>query len=650
MLGWMCAVTLAVVAGRDAARERELVQELAKAHPDLEQVFVRATSDSDTDRYAEAAEGFLRVTEGAPEFAPAFRRLGRVQVLLGKFDEAVGSGEKAYALAADADNATLLAMALFLRNGESGLDRRRSSSLVERTLPSVAVGSEEWRPLKALQCQLRFEAQREDGNRCAEEFLANAPESPEANYMALDGAAARGDWGDIEERLEKGREAMPPGEYERLRGQLDEAQPAYRKWGIPWVKALGGWFAAFALMAGVGVFLSAVTLSTARRLATQRQGATSAGARTLRGLYRAVIAMGSVFYYVSLPLVFVSVLAVGGGLVYGFLAIGRIPVKLVVIIAALVLATLWALLRSLFVRISDEDPGERLDWAKAPRLRQLVDEVAAKVGTRTVDTVFLTPGTDLAVFERGGHFKTLAGKGERCLILGVGVLEGFPKAAFRSVLAHEFGHFSNKDTAGGGLALIARSSLLKMGYALAEGGAAAWYNPAWLFFRGFYAVFLRMSQGASRLQEVLADRMAIFTYGSAAFATGYGHVIRQSVRFDAVTQASLQEVIAEKKALANLYRFVPATSPSSTDLDKAYEEAINREPSPYDSHPASRDRLAWAEALAIQVPPCADDAEEVWSAFDHRDELERTMTALVRSNIAARHDVFIEPGVEAAPG
>ena len=50
-------------------------------------------------------------------------------------------------------------------------------------------------------------------------------------------------------------------------------------------------------------------------------------------------------------------------------------------------------------------------------------------------------------------------------------------------------------------------------------GAAGWYNPAWLFVNGFFRVFLRVSQGASRLQEVMADRWAAFCYGSEAFVS-----------------------------------------------------------------------------------------------------------------------------------
>jgi len=46
-----------------------------------------------------------------------------------------------------------------------------------------------------------------------------------------------------------------------------------------------------------------------------------------------------------------------------------------------------------------------------------LDEVAQRVGTRAVDNVYLTPGTEIAVMERGGILCQLAGSRECCLIM-----------------------------------------------------------------------------------------------------------------------------------------------------------------------------------------------------------------------------------------
>ncbi len=327
----------------------------------------------------------------------------------------------------------------------------------------------------------------------------------------------------------------------------------------------------------------------------------------------------------------------------GSVRFGHVPVKLAFLVGALTLATLWAILKSLLVRSVDEDPGERLDLSRYPKLRALLDDVAERVGTRPVDNVYLVPGTTVAVMERGGRgVLALAPKRERCLILGAGVLEGFRLGPLRAVLAHEYGHFSNRDTAGGGFALSVRRSLLTMAHNIARGGAAAWHNPAWLFVNGFYRVFLRISEGASRLQEVLADRWAALVYGSGAFERGLRHVIERTVRFNAHVQTTLKEVVESKKPLRNVYDFHPAAASPEKDLEEAVRASFEAPPSPYDSHPSPRDRVAWVRNLAASGSSASmDDDREAWSLFPDREAIEAAMTGVIRDNVLRQHGIAI---------
>jgi Zn-dependent protease with chaperone function len=355
-----------------------------------------------------------------------------------------------------------------------------------------------------------------------------------------------------------------------------------------------------------------------------------------------VLWLSCVYYWLSIPVVALLVLAAAGGALYAIFALGHIPIKLVVIILLVLFATLRAMAKGLFARGRDEDPGLRLAAEEEPRLRVLLTEVAAKIGTRPVDNVYLTPGTDLAVMERGGFLKQLRGSSERCLILGVAVLDGMKLGPFKAILAHEYGHFSNRDTAGGGFALGVRRSLRTTALHLAQHGAAAWYNPAWLFVIGFQRTFLRVSQGASRLQEILADRWAAFAYGSAAFERGLNHVIDRSIRFDAYANATLGEVIEAKQPLPNLYAYRPTKGPDTAELDKEVEEAIHREPSPYDSHPSPVHRIEWTRALsAAGATTPEDEAMDVWSLFENREAVEKRLTQAVRENLQANRGIAI---------
>ncbi len=395
---------------------------------------------------------------------------------------------------------------------------------------------------------------------------------------------------------------------------------------------LCGWVAGLVALLVLGSLLSGAVLRTAGELARSRSASPSGGA-ALRRAYAAVLWLCCAYYYASLPLLALLTPALGGGILYFFLAIGRIPIKLALIVVVLTLATLWSILKSLFVRGADQDPGARLDLGAHPRLRALLDDVAARVGTRAVDGVYLTPGTDVAVMERGGLSRQLCGATERCLVLGVGVLDGFRIGALKAVLAHEFGHFSNRDTAGGGFALAVRRSLYKMAQGLAESGAAAWYNPVWLFLNAFHRVFMRVSQGASRLQEILADRWAAMTYGSKAFEEGLRHVIERSVRFNAGASRAVA-AMAQCHAVANLY--APPEEPQAPDpeVEQAIKTALTRKPSPYDSHPSPSERTRWVRALnAPGTVSSVEDARPAWTLFADPVAIQTEMTEAVRQMI-----------------
>jgi Zn-dependent protease with chaperone function len=346
------------------------------------------------------------------------------------------------------------------------------------------------------------------------------------------------------------------------------------------------------------------------------------------------------------------IIGAGCGALYVFLAMGVVPIKLVLLIGIVVIATVGAVLRGLFVRSTPQALGYSIDLERQPRLRALLQDVAGVVGTRRVDAVYLTPGTAMAVTERAGLWSSLRGKRtERSLIMGVGLFDGMTQLQLRSMLAHEHGHFRNADTAGGGFALAVRRSLFTMIIRLAQSGAAGAFNPVWWFLRAYYRIYLGVSQGASRLQEVLADRWAIQAYGTAGFVAGYRHVVARSVQFDHMVNATIKEVVDTKRPLPNLYQYRPHSGGiSQGDLATAIDKEMTREPSAYDSHPSPRQRIELAELLAVERAAQPDDDVSIWALFDGRDALEQAMTTEVRERIYHNHGISIAAGAtEAEP-
>jgi len=289
------------------------------------------------------------------------------------------------------------------------------------------------------------------------------------------------------------------------------------------------------------------------------------------------------------------------------------------------------MLQSLFIKATSEDPGRTLGEAEAPALWKLAREVAESVGTRPVDEIRITPGTEMAVYERGTASDRRRDVAHRILILGMGLVNGFEQGAFRAVLAHEYGHFAHRDTAGGEVALRVRRDLAMFAIALYQRGQAVWWNLAFQFLRVYDFLFRRISHGATRLQEVLADRMAAHVYGPSAFEAGLRHVISRSVEFETEVTMELQNAAKARRSVGNLYALPPLPTLSSMEVEKRIAEAISRPTTEDDTHPGPSDRFRLVRDVSgngVQV-----DSTPVWDLFGARQQLTTEMTSAVARRI-----------------
>ncbi len=628
------------------AFENSLMVQLQKLDPTSVETFRQANKARDSKDYSNASHLYAEVARRVPSFSAAIRRQCGVEAQARHHETAVKLCRQALDTENNAENKAALANVLLQapegRSSASSSDRMdamRLATEAARAKPNDVVTN-------GVLCQAAIALGDVPTLRlCARQLKWLAPRDPTSHFMLAILAASEGRFDDALLAVDEAhRLGMPDDDYQTLRNRIVEARPLSSSVGPSAARAAVAWAIGLLALFGLGAILSRITLASVSELPTTRDGKPQASDRALRKGYGLVLWICCAYYYLSLPLVALAVVAAAGGLIYAFFAIGHVPVKLVLLIGLLVPITVWAMVKSLLVRGKAEDPGRRLDLAEHPRLRDALGEVAERVGTRMVDEVFLTPGTEVAVFERGGVLRQLARRADRCLVLGAGVLEGMKVIELKSVLAHEYGHLQNEDTAGGGFALAVRRSLLTMAGALASGGAAVWYNPAWWFIQGFYRIFLRISHGASRLQEVLADRWAALSYGSAVFEKALTHVILRSVRFDDHIHRTIAEVVDAKCGLANLYTYAPTPKPdTAAALEKQSEEALHRKASPYDSHPAPGDRLALIRALGAEGrSPSAGDDEPAWSLLSNREALENQMTDRVRAMIGEQLGVHIE--------
>lgn len=625
--------------GRDLAAEQEILDRLGKIAPEAVPIFDQATlalDRGDAASLAAARTGFAQVLVLAPDFPDALRRLSYAELELGEVSAAINHARRAYAADASPYNAEAVARALLTADNEADAPEAL-------TMAQAAVAGQpddiatNWVLLFAGLANDKIDIIRQADRK----LLQIAPDHPYVHYVAGLLAADDEQWETAEQELLRARDlGMPADEVQatidnyNIAGQARTARLVRQG-----LRVLGyvvvGWLAGMALLFLLGLPLSALTLAAVKRPPRGETFRVGVGERIMRGLYAVVIGLTSAYFYLSLPVLAALVIAGAGGLIWLMLRAGRVNLYLLALVGVAGFYTVAAIVWSIFTRIREGEPGRPLSRAESPRLWALAEEIAGRVGTRPVDAVYVTPDVEIAVTERGRALRKLRGQGRRYLIVGLGSLQGMTQAEFSAILAHEYGHFSNRDTAGGNLAHQVRASIHHMAYRLGVRGLARWYNPAWLFVNGFNHVFLRVTLGASRLQEILADRYAAVAYGVRSFVDALTRIVRLDLAFSAQVNREVKLAIAAGRKLHNLYVLPPVEVPEDqAALDKQLNEIMSRPTSPYDSHPAVSERIRLLQPLAGRYDSVGEQAP-AWELFDNLDALQAEMTAIVQKNVSA---------------
>lgn len=475
-----------------------------------------------------------------------------------------------------------------------------------------------------------------------------APAAPERHAFRATAALLREQWWTAWNAIDDAEAAgLAPEEVVALRARLRAEVPTWLLAVVGVVAFGAGWLATFGVLFVGGFALSASAMHAARHLPRERSGRPGGFQKLIRRAYGALLWTACVFYYVTLPVLVLVILAILAALAYAALTKKIQAGAGLGVVALALLGSLWSMFQSFRARHDEVEPGSRLDLATHPRLQAALVEVAEALGTRPVDVVYLTPGTEMGVHEDVGALARLLGRsGRRSLVMGLGFISSLTLLELKTVLAHEYGHLENDDNAGGGFALAVRRSLLMNSIAMAQHGADRIYNPAWWFFRSFELVFFRISQGASRLREVLADRWAAFTYGADAFERGMRRSTAGSIAFDSKVECIVRELLSQPRGLVNIYVAEPMASFDPAALEATVQRELSQPASPFDSHPSPNDRIDLVRRL-VGTPQPVDDGAPAISLLDDVESLQRMMTREICRDVALATGMMItETGVE----
>ncbi|MFF9675109.1 M48 family metalloprotease [Streptomyces eurythermus] len=372
---------------------------------------------------------------------------------------------------------------------------------------------------------------------------------------------------------------------------------------------------------------------------------------TLRALRALVLLLG--FYLLSIVLL--AALAGVDVLVYSW-GHGPLTAKVGFVTVLLAIPVVRGMLM-LRTPKGEDPPGLPVTDTDEPRLWALVRELAAAAGTRAPDRVLLTGEVNASVSEDPRLLGLLPGP--RRLTLGVPLLIGLTEAQLRSVLAHEFGHFTGGDTRLSALVVRGRVQIgrvIGQFHAKADGkvaadrarqerasakrvakgrkakeidttGVGATYRTMARIYTAYGKLYLRASLSTARGQEYAADLTAARIAGRDATASALREIPALSASHDfyldsyATLGLHVRLLPPRGEFFGGFGRLLTAREPELAGLRAELPEMPV---GPYDSHPPIADRVRRIEAL----PADGRTDEGRGAALTLLTDPERTLGAL----------------------
>ncbi|HEY9247809.1 MAG TPA: hypothetical protein VIO38_01705, partial [Rariglobus sp.] len=332
-------------AGRNMEREAAIEKQLAQIDPSLVEPFRNARIAADKNDYA-TSEPLLRIViEKAPGFDAGWRRLGSQLCEQGSRTEGLRMLEHALSLNRSAANLASLAYALAQLGAKTqapAADRQRALALLQecKTLPHGDDAD-----ILGVTAQLALGLENISVAREAVTRLEDKhPDEMLTHYFAAIIAAHDERWIRAEDEILAARDLGLSAE--TVQSFLDSGihGVAFRWRAIRNTSlTVGGWALGLVTLFVAGWALSRATLHRIER--SDPRIPVSDGEKRLRKTYRVVLNLAGIYYYISLPIVLLLVIAAAIALVGGLFMIGYIPIYFTVMIIVGAIATIWSMLR-----------------------------------------------------------------------------------------------------------------------------------------------------------------------------------------------------------------------------------------------------------------------------------------------------------------
>ncbi len=319
----------------------------------------------------------------------------------------------------------------------------------------------------------------------------------------------------------------------------------------------------------------------------------------------------------------------------------RIPIAILIGLVIVVLGTVIAIFTGfyyLFFPPKRKTLGVYVKSDDQRKLWEITREIAKEVKAEPISKIIIAPDPGIGVYLDGSLFTTIFGGGERVLEIGLPSLHGLTTGEFKAILAHEYGHFSNRDTQWNSFTYSMSSSLtsaLESVPGPPKNGKEEMslvslimsLNPAyWILFL-FVRLYFKVTNGFSRIREVMADIMAMNLYGGKAFSSGLLKVATNDLVFNEVIEANLvPRFLKEEKMITDFSKFMEFAH-KKLPIKKLKLDILSTSDSHnvYDSHPALKVRTDYAKRFETLKEK---DDRPVSALFDNWDDMNKKVAEI----------------------
>jgi hypothetical protein len=192
-------------------------------------------------------------------------------------------------------------------------------------------------------------------------------------------------------------------------------------------------------------------------------------------------------------------------------------------------------------RPEKETLGIMLNRQSAPKLFELLDEVAISMNTTAVSIVSLRLDTSSGIRQKLANFLQLHIETE----LQIGLLDLYAVniSEFKSMITHELGHVKQKDTLLGWLIISNALNTLQNWLSPGPGVMVLLsFLPLYILFWLYFRLLVFLSRWAMRRQEYDADRIAAQVYGRSIIPHALLAICATHIGFTEYVSTIIQQI------------------------------------------------------------------------------------------------------------